>query len=101
MADPMQPDDIDWRIIDILRDEYLPNNAVARRLGVSEGTVRKRIQKLKDAGILRIRALIDPDVLADQQLAMVAVNVAVVPEFAGSNLGVPAPAARRLLEESR
>jgi S1-C subfamily serine protease len=32
---------------------------------------------------------------------VVAVNVAVVPEFGGSNLGVPAPAARRLLEESQ
>jgi S1-C subfamily serine protease len=32
---------------------------------------------------------------------VVAVNVAIVPEFAGSNLGVPAAAARRLLEESR
>lgn len=71
----MQPDATDWKIINILREAYVPNNAVARQLGVSEGMIRRRIQKLKDAGILRIRALIDPDALADQQLAMVAVNV--------------------------
>jgi len=76
MPKPMQPDATDWKIIDILRDGHAPNSAIAKQLGVSEGMIRRRIQKLKDAGVLRVRALIDPDVLADKQLAMVAVNVA-------------------------
>lgn len=72
----MQPDETDWKIIDLLRDEYMPNNAIARKLGVSEGMIRRRIQRMKDAGIMRIKALINPDVLENQQLAVIAVNVA-------------------------
>ncbi len=72
----MQPDDTDWKIIGILQEGWVPNNTIARRLGVSEGTVRSRLKRLKDAGILTIRALINPDVLANKQLVFVAMNVA-------------------------
>jgi Lrp/AsnC family transcriptional regulator, regulator for asnA, asnC and gidA len=72
----MQPDQIDWKIIDILREGYEANNAVAARLGVSEGTIRARLKRLKKAGILTVRALINPDVLENKQLVMVAMNVA-------------------------
>jgi Lrp/AsnC family transcriptional regulator for asnA, asnC and gidA len=72
----MQPDKTDWKIIDLLRREHMSNSTVARELGVSEGMVRNRIQRLKEAGILTVRALINPDVLADSQLAVVAVKVA-------------------------
>jgi len=72
----MQPDDTDWKIIGILQEGWVPNNTIARRLGVSEGTVRSRLKRLKDAGILTIRALINPDVLANKQLVLVAMNVA-------------------------
>ena len=71
----MQPDDIDWKIINALRDTHQNNNAIARQLGISEGTVRQRLKRLKDAGIVKIRALINPEVLENQQLATVAVNV--------------------------
>jgi len=72
----MQPDDTDWKIIGILQEGWVPNNTIARRLGVSEGTVRSRLKRLKDAGILTIRALINPDVLENKQLVFVAMNVA-------------------------
>ncbi len=72
----MQPDEMDWKIIDILREGHQPNNQIARTLEVSEGMVRRRIQRMKEAGILKIRALIDPDVLERQQLAIIGVNVA-------------------------
>ena len=42
---------------------------------MSEGMIRRRLQRLKDAGILKIRALINPDVLENQQLAILAANV--------------------------
>lgn len=71
----MEPDELDRKIIAILRREHLPNNTVARQLGVSEGTVRQRVKRLKENGILKIRAQINPDVLANQQLALVAINV--------------------------
>jgi Lrp/AsnC family transcriptional regulator, regulator for asnA, asnC and gidA len=72
----MQPDDTDWKIISILKRGDVPNNTIARKLGVSEGTVRARLKRLKEAGILQVRALINPDILANKQLVIVAVRVA-------------------------
>ena len=72
----MQPDETDWKIIRILQAGYAPNNTIARELGISEGTVRLRLKKRKEAGILEVKALINPDVLENQQLALVAMRVA-------------------------
>jgi len=72
----IQPDETDWKIIEILQQGWVPNNTIARALNISEGTVRSRLKKLKDAGILTIRALINPDVLANKQLVLVALTVA-------------------------
>jgi Lrp/AsnC family transcriptional regulator, regulator for asnA, asnC and gidA len=72
----MQPDDTDWKIISVLKRGDVPNNTIARKLGVSEGTVRARLKRLKEAGILQVRALINPDVLENKQLVIVAVRVA-------------------------
>lgn len=72
----MQPDDTDWKIIDILRRGYQPNNTIARELGISEGTVRQRLKKLKDAGMMEVKALINPELLENKQLALVAMRVA-------------------------
>lgn len=72
----MQPDDTDWKIIEILRKGYVPNNTIARELDISEGTVRLRLKKLRDAGILEIKALINPDTLENKQLALIAMRLA-------------------------
>jgi Lrp/AsnC family transcriptional regulator for asnA, asnC and gidA len=72
----MQPDETDWKIINILKEGYVPNNTIARELSISEGTVRSRLKKLKEAGILQVRALINPDVLENKQLVLVAMRVA-------------------------
>lgn len=72
----MQPDKTDWQIINLLSEKYLPNITVARKLGLSEGTIRQRIKKMQTAGILKIKALRDTNVLENQQLAIVAVNIA-------------------------
>jgi Lrp/AsnC family transcriptional regulator, regulator for asnA, asnC and gidA len=72
----MQPDETDWKIINILQEGYVPNNTIARELGISEGTVRARLKKLKESGILQVRALINPDVLENKQLVLVAMRVA-------------------------
>ena len=70
-----KPDELDWKIIAILKEEYQSNNAVARQLGISEGTVRQRLKRLKEADILRIRAQINPEVLADQQLSLIGISI--------------------------
>ena len=71
----MQPDDFDWKLIGILRNGYLSNSEVAKELGVSEGMIRQRLKKLKESDILRVRGEINPEVLEQQQLAIVAINV--------------------------
>ncbi len=76
MSDEKELDELDWSIVNEMRREELTNNALAERLGVSEGTVRQRLKRLKDANVLRFRAQINPDALARQQLAVIAVSIA-------------------------
>lgn len=71
----MQPDKIDWQIINLLSEKNETNTMIAGRLNVSEGMVRMRIKKLQDAGIIKIRALRNPQILENQQLAIVTVNI--------------------------
>ena len=70
------PDSTDWAIMDLLVKRHLSNNEVARRLDISEGTVRRRIKQLDVAGIMRTRALLDPNMLENKQLVMVLATVA-------------------------
>ena len=48
---------------------------IAEDLGVSEGTIRSRVKKLRDEGILEITGLINPDVLPDKYVVMVGVKL--------------------------
>ena len=72
----MQLDETDWKIINILRESHVPNSTIARELDLSEGAIRQRLKKLKDSGVMIVRGLINPDILSNQQIAMVAANVA-------------------------
>jgi len=67
---------LDWKIIDILSEESIPNSTIAEQLGVSEGTVRARLKRLKESGVLQVRALINPEVLANKQLVVIGLTVA-------------------------
>ena len=68
-------DERDHRIIELLRTGVISNSSVAKELGVSEGMVRQRIRKLKENGILSLRGLISPDILANRQLILLGLNV--------------------------
>jgi Lrp/AsnC family transcriptional regulator, regulator for asnA, asnC and gidA len=55
-------DDTDLRIVAVLaEDGRMPNSEIARRLGVSEGTVRQRLKKLIDTGIVKIQAMVNSE----------------------------------------
>ncbi|MGE5602200.1 MAG: Lrp/AsnC family transcriptional regulator [Nitrososphaerales archaeon] len=57
-------DDFDRQIIGLLqRDGRLSNVEIARTLGITEGTVRKRLERLLDEGIIRIMAVPEPAAL--------------------------------------
>lgn len=71
----MQPDSLDQKILDSLRKKHVSNSQIAKELGVVEGTIRVRIKRLKESGILKIKALINPEILEDKQLAVIGVKV--------------------------
>lgn len=71
-----QPDATDWKIIELVRTGVVSNSTIATQLGISEGTVRQRIKRMKDSGVLAFRGLIDPDVLTNRQLTLIGANVA-------------------------
>lgn len=48
---------------------------IARAVAVSEGTVRARVRRLRDAGVLQILAFVDPSRVGDSVLALVLARV--------------------------
>lgn len=70
-------DDIDAKLIDILRrDGRTSNIDLARELGVSEGTVRRRFRALVDEEIVRVVAVTDVSKLGRRASALVGLKVA-------------------------
>jgi Lrp/AsnC family transcriptional regulator, regulator for asnA, asnC and gidA len=54
-------DSIDRKIVRLLHDDgRRPNVDIARELGLSEGTIRKRIDRLLSSGTLHVRGLVAP-----------------------------------------
>lgn len=54
-------DTLDRQILRMLQDDgRRPNAEIARTLGVSEPTIRKRLDRLRDSGVLRIIGLLNP-----------------------------------------
>jgi Lrp/AsnC family transcriptional regulator for asnA, asnC and gidA len=72
----IQPDDLDRQIISLLREDgRRSNREVARRLGVPEATVRYRVRRLTDSGVLKIAASVDPEHLGYALTAVILVTV--------------------------
>ncbi len=72
----IKTDAVDEGIMAILREDgRLSNREVARRLDVSEGTVRQRLKKLQDAGAIRIGVVTDANRVGFAVSAWVRVSV--------------------------
>jgi len=57
-------DEIDRKIIRALqKDGRVSNVEIARRVGMTEGTVRKRIDRLIDNDVIRVTALVNPSAI--------------------------------------
>ena len=72
----MKIDDTNLAIVKNLRDGRKSFKQIADELGVSENTVRARVQKLTDEGILEVTGLVDPEALPGHRLVMVGVKLA-------------------------
>jgi len=71
----IEPDRLDRRIITMLQaDGRCSNREIARNLGVPEATVRYRVRRLTEGGLLRITALIEPERLGYDLTAVVSVQ---------------------------
>ena len=69
-------DTLDNRIIRLLlEDGRMPIGDMAARLNVTAPTLRKRIKKLEESGVLRVSGLIDPNRREDMTTALVAMSI--------------------------
>ena len=69
-------DELGRKIIQQLqKDGRAKNSDIARRLGVSEGTVRRRIKSLLDSGTLRVVAIPNLEKMGYETLAIIGIQV--------------------------
>ena len=69
-------DDLDFQIADILdKNSRISNREIARQLNVSEKTVRHRINRMIDGGVLKLAALIDVENMPDIFLAICGIRL--------------------------
>ena len=71
----MNLDDTNLEIIKHLRQGRKSFKKIAEELSLSENTIRSRVSKLTDEGILEIAGLVDPDALPGHRLVMVGVKL--------------------------
>jgi len=71
----MNLDDTNLEIIKHLRQGRKSFKKIAEELSLSENTIRSRVNKLTDEGILEIAGLVDPDALPGHRLVMVGVKL--------------------------
>jgi Lrp/AsnC family transcriptional regulator for asnA, asnC and gidA len=69
-------DNIDHKLIAILqKDGRTPFTEIAKQLDISEGTVRNRLARLQEKGIIQVIGMVDPYTLGFDAPAMIGVSV--------------------------
>ena len=69
-------DEINGQIIDILREDGRSSNAsIARRLGVSEGTIRRRLNMLINSGIVKVNVILNSAKMGLSTEAIIGIQV--------------------------
>ena len=69
-------DKLDTKIVSILQKDGRASNAgIAREVGVSEGTVRRRLKRLVDEQLINVVALLDPSRMGYSSEAIVGIQV--------------------------
>jgi Lrp/AsnC family transcriptional regulator for asnA, asnC and gidA len=69
-------DDIDRSIISHLQfNGRAPYTKIAEELDISEGAVRRRVNKLIDVGVMQIVAIVEPDKLGWNETSIIGITV--------------------------
>jgi Lrp/AsnC family transcriptional regulator for asnA, asnC and gidA len=68
-------DDLSLAIMKHLRDGRMSYKKIAEKLSLSENTVRSRVNKLRDEGVLDIAGLVDAEALPGHRVVMVGVKL--------------------------
>jgi len=71
----MKIDTLNISIIRHLREGRKSYKLIAKDLGVSENTVRSRVNKLEDERVLEIAGLVDPEAIPRHRVVMVGVKL--------------------------
>jgi Lrp/AsnC family transcriptional regulator for asnA, asnC and gidA len=90
---PEPPEQIDREIVaQLSTDGRMSLHTVARNLGVSEAQVRRRLQRLRDSGAVRVMAITNPMTLGFETIALAGLRVSSgssVRELADVLAGIP------------
>ena len=69
-------DRLDYEILSVLQQDGRRSfTEIGKKVGVSEGTIRKRITRLVDEGVVRIIGLVDPHLVGFDAPAMIQISV--------------------------
>jgi len=72
----LELDETDRAIVARLQyDGRMPFTSIAAEVGISEGSVRRRVKRLVDSGVLQIVGIVEPGLLDWQAAAMIGVTV--------------------------
>ena len=71
----MKIDDTNIAIIKLLRDGRRSFKSIAKSLGVAENTVRSRVKKLEQEGVLDVAGLVNPEALPRHRAIVVGVKL--------------------------
>lgn len=71
----MKIDELNISIIRHLQEGRKSYKVIAEDLGVSENTIRSRVSKLEEEGVLDIVGLVDPEALPHHRVVMVGVKL--------------------------
>ena len=71
----MKVDETSIAIIKHLRDGRKPFKKIAEELNISENTVRSRVNKLREEGVLEITGLVDPEAIPRLRMVLIGVKL--------------------------
>jgi Lrp/AsnC family transcriptional regulator for asnA, asnC and gidA len=69
-------DAVDRSIVELLQqDGRMAFTAIAASIGLTEGAVRRRVQRLTDTGAMQVVAVTDPVSLGDRRVALIGLRI--------------------------